>query len=81
MPNALGVTLGPGRALPALVLGQVDEPGHPADHGLVEAGADELACGEVVLDVGLENRVEHLVGRQAVDVALVRRAARPTAPW
>ncbi len=38
--------------------------------GGVEPLGDELAAREVVLDVRLEQRVEHLVGRQRLVVAL-----------
>ena len=37
----------------------------------VEAHRHQLGAGAVVLDVGLEDRVEHLVGRQGLVVALV----------
>ena len=37
----------------------------------VVAELDDLAGGAVVLDVELEDRVEHVVGRQALVVALI----------
>ena len=61
----------PGRALAALVLGDVDEARHPPHDGLVVAELDDLAGRAVLLDVRLEDRVEHLVRRQALVVALV----------
>ena len=70
-PNARLVTLIPGGLLAALVLGEVDEPDHALDVGGGQAARDELLAPEVLLDVALEDRVEDLVGRQRVLVALV----------
>ena len=42
---------------------------------------DEVAPGEVVLDVGLEERVEHVVGRQGLVVALVGAQLGRRAAW
>ena len=70
-PERLGGDPHPGRGLAALVLGQVDQAHHPGHQLLVEARFDQLAGGQVALHVGLEDRVEHLVGRQALVVALV----------
>ena len=81
-PNAFGVILMPGRRLAALVLGGVDHPDHAVHDVLRHAAADQLVAALVLLDVGLEDRVEQVVGRQAVGVALVgaqlgrRRRAR-----
>ena len=79
-PNAFGLILMPGRRLAALVLGAVDQPRSPrSTTSLGQAAADQLLAALVLLDVGLEDRVEHVVGRQRVLVALVRLAARPRA--
>ena len=63
--------LDPRRLLAALVLGQVDEADDAVDVLRGQAAGDELLAAEVLLDVALEDRVEHLVGRQRVLVALV----------
>ena len=71
LPKAFGVIRGPGglcrrlySAMSTRRVTRVDELG-------VEPGGDELATGAVALDVGLEERVEHLVGRERLVVALV----------
>ena len=72
----LRADLDPGRRLAALVLGAVDEPDHLVDDLLGQAAADQLLAALVLLDVGLEDRVEQVVGRQRVLVALVRLQLR-----
>src|SRR5690242_5451201 len=62
-----------GGGLAPLVLVAVDHAGHAADGGLVEAARDELGDRQVVLDVALDDRVEHFVGRQRIGVELARR--------
>ena len=71
LPKAFGRDPRARRVLAALVLRDVDEAGDPGHQRRVEAGGDELAAGHVPLDVGLDERVEHLVGRQRLVVALV----------
>ena len=70
-PNAFVVTRTPGghwrRLYSAMSTRRVDAP----HDGLVGAELDDLAGRAVLLDVGLEDRVEHLVRRQALVVALV----------
>ena len=78
-PNARGRDLDPGRRLAALVLGGVDHPDHAVDHLGGHSAADQLLAALVLLDVGLEDRVEQVVGRQGVGVLLVRASAPPTA--
>src|SRR5262245_19813814 len=58
-----GGDLGAGRRLAALVFGAVDELDHPTDGRGVEPHLDDLLEALVVLDVGLEDRVEDRVGR------------------
>ena len=48
----------------------VDQRDHAVDRGLVEAVRQQLGPPPVPLDVGVEQRVEHVVGRQAVAVEL-----------
>ena len=55
-----------------LVFVQVDAALHPANGLLVEPMPDDLGDAELLLDVELENRVENLVGRQCVLIALIR---------
>src|SRR5581483_3863868 len=56
--------------LPSLVLVAVDKPDDAFDDRRIGAGGDDLFDAAVVLDVGLEDRVEHLVRRQRVAVEL-----------
>src|SRR4029453_9600070 len=57
--------LGPRRGLAAFVLGPVDQA-HDLGHGVaVEPLGDQLVDAGVVLDVGLQDRVEDLVGGRA----------------
>ena len=70
-PNAFGAQLHPGRRLAALVLGAVDERERPLDDVGVEL-LEQLLARAVELDVRLEHRVERVVRRDRVLVALVR---------
>jgi hypothetical protein len=56
--------------LPALVFGPVDKADDTPDHFGVKAFADELRRCPIELDVAMEDRVEDLIRRQAVVVAL-----------
>ena len=47
----------------------------------IEAGGDDLVGRLVLLDVALQDLVEHVVRRQRILIGLVRAAAPPTAPW
>src|SRR5829696_917806 len=67
----LGADLDARRVLPALVLGEVDEPDDAGDVLLRETPRHELVAAQVVLDVALEDAVEDRVRRQGVLVALV----------
>ena len=70
--EGLLVHLDAGRRLPALVFGEVDEARDALRHlERREAPAGDLLGREVVLDVGLEQRIELLVGRQRLVVALI----------
>src|SRR5262252_10028003 len=61
-PKCTRRDLDSGGALASLVLTGVDKADHPPhDPGLV-AGGDQLLEAAVVLDVGLEDRIQHLVG-------------------
>src|SRR3954447_16464930 len=68
----LRADLDPRGRLPALVLGQVDKADHRVHDVGGQAAADQLLAALVLLYVGLEDLVEHVVGRQRVFVALVR---------
>ena len=70
-PNARGVILMPGRRLAALVLGAVDEREDALDGLGRQPGERELLAARVLLDVGLEDRVERVVVGQRVLVLLV----------
>ena len=61
-PKALGRSFTPGGALPALVLGPVDEREHLLDHAEVE-WLEQLLAGVVELDVRLQHRVEDSYGQ------------------
>ena len=52
----------PGRGLAALVLGQIDEPHDLAHELFVEARLHQLGRGEVLLHVGEQHGIEHVVG-------------------
>src|SRR5207302_10455214 len=65
-----GRGLDAGWGLAALVFVEVDHPHYTPDDGLVEAHSDDLLEAAVVLDVGLEDGIEDLVGRQAVGIEL-----------
>ena len=82
-PKALVDDPDPGRSLAALVLGPVDQPDDLLDVSSGRPCATRLDA-LVALDVGLEDPVEHLVGRQGVLVELVgpqlRRGRRAPAP-
>ena len=69
-PERLGRHLHSRGGLAALVLGQDDQPHDLAHQLLVEAGVHQLGSRQVALDVGLEDGVEDVVGRQALVVAL-----------
>src|SRR5205085_815967 len=56
--------------LPALVFVDADQPGDAFDHGAVETRRDDLLHALVVLHVTLKDRIEDLIGRQAVLVDL-----------
>ena len=71
LPNALGVTRTPGGVWRRLYSARSTSRVIRSHELGVEALLDQLAAGAVVLDVGLEDRVEHLVGRQRLVVALV----------
>ena len=71
LAERLGAHAHAGRRLPALVLGEVDEAHDAIDEGSVVPGCDELGAREVVLDVAAQDRVEHLIGRQRIVVALI----------
>src|SRR5918995_5677119 len=60
-----------GRNLAALVLGPVDQTYGALHVLLVKAGGNDLAYPLILFDVGLEDRIEDLVRRQGVGVALV----------
>src|SRR5947207_8068542 len=60
------------RRLAALVLGAVHQPQHVVHGRLVVAQLDDLLRRTVLLDVEAQNRIEHLVGRQRILVALPR---------
>src|SRR3954452_8913375 len=57
--------------LAALVLGQVDQTDHAADLLLVEPTGAQFFGIEVLLDVALEDRVQNVVRRQRLVVALL----------
>src|SRR4051812_16310320 len=63
--------LGPDRALAALPFGAIDEPGHELDHARVETERDDVRPPEATGDVGVDDVVEQLVGRQRVLIGLV----------
>src|SRR5690606_5189618 len=58
--------------LAAFVFAAFDEFQHPRDDFPVEAALGDLVHREVFLDESGKNRVENLVGRQGIAVALVR---------
>src|ERR671935_1403253 len=59
------------RRLPALVLAAVDELDDARDDFAVVPGGHQLLEAAVVLDVALQDRVQHGVGRQRVLVLLI----------
>src|SRR4051794_38695455 len=59
------------RGLPPLVLRAVDHLHDAVDDLGVGALGDYLVAAAIVLDVGLEDRVEHVIGRQGILVELV----------
>ena len=76
LPNAFGETRTPGRGLPALVLVAVDHARDAAREVGVVPARDQLDDREVVFDVALDDRVEHVVRRQRVGVELAGRQLR-----
>src|SRR5690606_3108466 len=62
--------------LAAFVFAAFDEFQHPRDDFPVEAALGDLVHREVFLDESGKNRVENLVGRQGIAVALVRAQFR-----
>src|SRR5215207_8452877 len=62
----LGADLDARRVLPALVLGEVDEPDDALHVLLGQAPCDELVAAQIVLHVALEDAVEDRVGRERV---------------
>src|SRR5205809_76316 len=60
-----------GWGLAALVLAAIDHQDDAADDVTIVAEADDLFQAAVFFDVGVEDRVEHLVGRQAIDILLI----------
>src|SRR5690349_7029249 len=59
------------RRLAPLVLVDPDEPGHTFHVGTVETGGNDLLGALVLFHVAGEDRVEHVVGWQAVLVLLI----------
>src|SRR5215467_16297214 len=57
-------------ALASLVLAGVDQADHPPHDLELVAGGDQFFEAAVVLDVSLEDRIQHLVRREAVLVDL-----------
>src|SRR5579864_4668613 len=55
-----------GRRLAALVFVALHQVQHPRDGGTLEAARLDLVHRQVLLDEGVQNRVQHLVGRQRV---------------
>ncbi len=64
--------LDPGRRLPALVFRAVEHLPDPAHRRLVVAARHDPVEGKLFLDVGGQDVVEDLVGRQRVLIGLVR---------
>src|SRR5947208_2868589 len=62
--------------LPALVLVDLDQPHHLRDMFGGQPAGDDLGRAQVFLDVRFENRIEHIVGRQAVLVGLLEPQLR-----
>src|ERR1700761_8778891 len=66
----------PRRCLPPLVLIAFDHVQDPPDHRPVKAARRDLVHRQVLFDEGLENRIQHLVGRQTVGVFLFEAQLR-----
>src|SRR6187402_2000916 len=64
--------LDPGRGLPALVFGDIEQLFDALDRGRVVAFGYDLLEGHFLLDQAFENAVEHGIGRKRVLVLLVR---------
>src|SRR5687767_9525361 len=74
------------RRLTPFVLAQAHEPHHALHIGTAEPRCDDLSRAQVALDIGLQDRIEHWIGRQAVLVGLAgtqfrRRRALDYALW
>ena len=62
----------PDRSLATLPLGDVDQARDAVDEHRIEAGLDQLGPCEIAFDVRREDRVEQLVRRKVLVVALPR---------
>ena len=72
VPNARSVTFRPGAACLRLNSASAHQPQHAAHGRRVEAGGDDLVGRLVLLDVPLQDVVEHVVRRQRILIGLVR---------
>ena len=71
LAERLGRDTNTGRRLPALVLGPVDERCHPGDEVGANPALDHIGDRAVMEHERFEQRVEDLVGRQALIVTLI----------
>ena len=71
----------PGADWRRLYSAQVDHPQHPVDHGRVVAGRDQFVAPPVAVDVGDQDRVQHLVVGQRVGVQLAGAQLGAAAAW
>src|SRR5579884_2237118 len=60
------------RGLTALVLADVYEAHDPLDCLALKTHCQYLLKASIILDIGFENRVQYIVGRQAIGILLVR---------
>src|SRR5258708_39240902 len=65
-----------GRGLAALVFVALDQVQDAGDHGAFEAAGTDLVDRQVLLDEGLQDRIEQGIGRERISVLLVRPQLR-----